>query len=31
MTMVTRNVDDFAPTGVAILNPWNFNDFDSDT
>jgi predicted nucleic acid-binding protein len=26
MTMVTRNVDDFAPTGVHILNPWNFND-----
>ena len=31
MTMVTRNVDDFATTGVDILNPWNFNDFDSDT
>jgi hypothetical protein len=23
MTVVTRNVDDFEPTGVAILNPWN--------
>lgn len=23
LTVVTRNVDDFAPTGVAILNPWN--------
>jgi predicted nucleic acid-binding protein len=23
MTMVTRNVDDFEPTGVEILNPWN--------
>lgn len=22
MTMVTRNVDDFKPTGVEILNPW---------
>jgi len=22
MTVVTRNVDDFEPTGVAILNPW---------
>jgi len=22
MTVVTRNVDDFRPTGVAILNPW---------
>ncbi len=22
MTVVTRNVSDFAPTGVAILNPW---------
>jgi hypothetical protein len=22
MTVVTRNVADFAPTGVAILNPW---------
>ena len=24
MTIVTRNVDDFEPTGVEILNPWNF-------
>ncbi len=23
MTVVTRNVADFEPTGVAILNPWN--------
>ena len=22
MTVVTRNVDDFSPTGVRILNPW---------
>ena len=22
LTVVTRNVSDFAPTGVAILNPW---------
>src|ERR1700733_4951262 len=22
MTIVTRNVSDFAPTGVAIINPW---------
>ncbi len=22
MTMVTRNIDDFKPTGVEILNPW---------
>lgn len=22
MTVVTRNVDDFNPTGVALLNPW---------
>ncbi len=24
MTMVTRNVADFASTGVTVLNPWNF-------
>jgi len=23
MTVVTRNVDDFEPTGVPTLNPWN--------
>ena len=23
MTVVTRNVPDFAPTGVALLNPWD--------
>ena len=22
LTVVTRNVEDFAPTGVAILDPW---------
>ena len=22
MTVVTRNVEDFAPTGVALINPW---------
>ncbi len=26
MTVVTRNIDDFAPTGVDILNPWQFNN-----
>lgn len=24
MTVVTRNVQDFEPTGVAILNPWEW-------
>jgi len=24
MTVVTRNVEDFQPTGVAILNPWQY-------
>lgn len=24
MTVVTRNVDDFAATGVGVLNPWIF-------
>jgi predicted nucleic acid-binding protein len=24
MTMVTRNVEDYAPTGVPILNPWDW-------
>jgi predicted nucleic acid-binding protein len=23
MTVVTRNTADFAPTGVALLNPWS--------
>jgi predicted nucleic acid-binding protein len=23
MTVVTRNVDDFQPTGVALVNPWH--------
>lgn len=26
MVVVTRNEDDFAPTGVGILNPWNSVD-----
>lgn len=25
MTVVTRNVADFGPTGVSVLNPWNRN------
>jgi toxin FitB len=25
MTVVTRNVVDFQPTGVAIINPWNLS------
>lgn len=24
MTVVTRNVDDFTPTGVEVLNPWEW-------
>jgi len=24
MTVVTRNVEDFEPTGVALLNPWEW-------
>lgn len=24
MTVVTRNMADFEPTGVSILNPWNY-------
>jgi predicted nucleic acid-binding protein len=24
MTVVTRNVADFEPMGVGVLNPWNF-------
>lgn len=27
MTVVTRNVDDFAATDVVILNPWNFKKY----
>jgi len=23
MTVVTRDVDDFVPMGVSLLNPWN--------
>lgn len=30
MTVVTRNVDDFAPTGVEILNPWNPENLGSE-
>ncbi len=26
MTVVTRNVSDFAPTGVAIIDPWAYRD-----
>lgn len=29
MTVVTRNVDAFEPTGVEILNPWNLKNSDS--
>lgn len=28
MTIVTRNVDDFKPTGVQIINPWEPTQFD---
>ncbi|MGB6976054.1 MAG: type II toxin-antitoxin system VapC family toxin [Gammaproteobacteria bacterium] len=28
MTVVTRNVDDFEPTGVETLNPWKFKHVD---
>ena len=32
MTVVTRNVSDFAPTGAAIANPWAYRDYrDSGT
>jgi len=24
MTVATRNVADFLPTGVALINPWEF-------
>lgn len=26
MTVVTRNTDDFSPTGVELINPWQFNN-----
>jgi predicted nucleic acid-binding protein len=26
MTVVTRNTDDFEPTGVELLNPWQFTN-----
>ena len=26
MTVVTRNVEDFEPTGAEILNPWEFKE-----
>ncbi len=29
MTVVTRNTNDFEPTGVEILNPWNLKHSDS--
>lgn len=29
MTVVTRNIDDFEPTGVEVLNPWKFKNYDS--
>ena len=29
MTVVTRNVGDFLPTGVRTLDPWNARSFDS--
>lgn len=25
MTVVTRNVEDFRPTGVEVLNPWKWD------
>lgn len=25
MTVVTRNIDDFTPTGVELLNPWEYS------
>jgi hypothetical protein len=25
MTVVSRNLADFEPTGVPVLNPWNFS------
>jgi len=25
LTVVTRNIDDFSPTGVDMLNPWQFS------
>ncbi len=28
MTVVTRNVEDFIPTGVRTLDPWNGHSFD---
>lgn len=26
MTIITRNIGDFEPTGVALLNPWMWDD-----
>jgi hypothetical protein len=26
MTVVTRNVADFEPTGALVLNPWRFTN-----
>jgi len=28
MTVVTRNVDDFEPTGIKIINPWTHKNSD---
>ena len=28
MTVVTRNADDFTPTGVELLNPWQFDSLE---
>jgi predicted nucleic acid-binding protein len=25
LTVITRNLSDFADTGVAVVNPWNFS------
>ena len=29
MTVVTRNINDFEPTGVEVLNPWKFKHSES--
>jgi len=26
MTIITRNVDDFLPLGVSLVNPWEFTE-----
>lgn len=30
MTVVTRNVADFEPTGAEILNPWDFDEEETE-